>query len=251
MSVLLKDRLCLITGGGGGLGAALSLGCAREGARVIVADVDLARAQQVADAVAQAGGQAWAESLDVTDRAATQAWAEDVRQRIGAIDVLINNAGVSTRCGFEDPRQPEEWDRVLSINLDGVFNVTRAMLGALKATRGCIVNLASIVSSVSGNSSAAYIASKGAVRSLTQAMARDFAVHGIRVNAVAPGVVMTDLVKPQLAEPGGLDWFMRRAPMARAAEPEELVGPVVFLASAMASFVHGAILPVDGGFLSA
>ena len=248
---LLDDKLALITGAGGGLGSALALGFAKEGARVVVADIDGARANAVAMQVRAAGGQAWAEVLDVTDRTATSRWAAELTQRLGPIDVLVNNAGISGRGKIDDAQAPELWDRILSVNLDGLFNVTHAFIPALKQTRGCVVNLSSIVAFVSGISTAGYVASKGAVRSLTQALARDLAPHGIRVNAVAPGLMLTEMVRPQLDTPGGTDWFMKRAPLARGGEPAEIVGPVVFLASGMASYVNGAVLPVDGGFLAA
>ncbi len=248
---LLDNKLALITGAGGGLGSALALGFAREGARVIVADIDGARANAVAAQIQATGGQAWGEVLDVTDRDATRRWATELTHRLGPIDVLVNNAGISGRGKVDDPQAPELWDRILRVNLDGLFNVTHAFIPALKQTRGNVVNLSSIVAFVSGVSTAGYVASKGAVRSLTQVLARDLAPHGVRVNAVAPGLMLTEMVRPQLDTPGGTDWFMKRAPMARGGEPEEVVGPVVFLASAMASYVNGVVLPVDGGFLAA
>lgn len=248
---LLKDKLALITGGGGGLGAALAHGFAREGARVIVADVKRASAEAVAEAVRAAGGAAWAEEVDVTDRAATRRFAESVTAQRGPIEVLVNNAGISGKARIDDPQCPEVWDRLIEVNLQGLFNVTHAFVPALKETRGCIINLSSIVAFVSGISSAGYIASKGAVRSFTQALARDLAPFGVRANAVAPGLMLTEMVKPQLQVAGGTDWYMSRVPMKRGGEPAEVVGPVVFLASAMASYVNGVVLPVDGGFLSA
>lgn len=247
---LLQDKLALITGAGGGLGSAIALGFAREGARVILADVQAASAEATAELVRAAGGTAWSESVDVTDRTAVSNWAKDVQARIGSIDVLVNNAGISGRGQIDDPNGPALWDRILSVNLDGIYNVTHAFLPALKQTKGNIVNLASIVSFVSGISTPAYTVSKGAVRSFTQVLARDLAPYGVRANAIAPGLMLTDLVKPQLETPGGTDWFMKRAPMARGGLPEEVVGPVVFLASSMASYVNGAVLPVDGGFLA-
>ncbi len=248
---LLKDKLALITGAGGGLGAAMAQGFVREGARVIVADVALDKAQAVAQALRDAGGQAWAEALDVTDRAGCQAFAQAVTTRHGDIDVLVNNAGVSGRSRIDEPEAPEVWDRIMNVNLQGLFNVTHAFVPALKRSRGNIVNLSSIVAFVSGISSAGYVASKGAVRSFTQVLARDLAPFGVRANAVAPGLMLTEMVAPQLAVPGGTDWYMKRVPAARGGEPQEIVGPVVFLASAMASYVNGVVLPVDGGFLSA
>ncbi len=248
---LLKDKLALITGGGGGLGSAMAQGFAREGARVIVADLDRAKAQVVAQKIQDAGGQAWAESIDVTDRAATAELAVRLAAQFGPIDVLVNNAGISGKARIDDPDAAPVWDRLIEVNLQGLFNVTHAFVPALKQSRGCIINLSSIVAFVSGISSAGYIASKGAVRSFTQALARDLAPHGVRANAVAPGLMLTDMVRPQLQVPGGTDWYMSRVPMKRGGEPEEIVGPVVFLASALASYVNGVVLPVDGGFLSA
>ena len=248
---LLDNKLALITGAGGGLGAALAHGFVREGARVIVADIDAARAGAVASQITEQGGRAWAEVLDVTDRAAVHRFADDIDTRLGAIDILVNNAGISGRAAIDAPEADTVWDRIIAVNLEGLFNVTHAFVPALKASRGCIVNLSSIVAFVSGISSAGYVASKGAVRSLTQALARDLAPSGVRVNAIAPGLMLTEMVAPQLAVPGGTDWYMSRVPMKRGGEVQEIVGPVVFLASAMASYVNGVVLPVDGGFLSA
>ena len=248
---LLENKLALVTGAAGGLGSAIAEGFAPEGARVIVAELDRTRARAVADRIAAAGGQAWGEAVDVTDRAALAAFAQDIRGPRGGVDVLVNNAGISGRARIDDPQAAEVWDRLIEVNLQGLFNVTHAFVPALKETRGCIVNLSSIVAFVSGISSAGYVASKGAVRSLTQVLARDLAAFGIRTNAVAPGLMLTEMVRPQLEVPGGTDWYMKRVPMARGGEPSEIVGPVVFLASEMASYVNGVVLPVDGGFLAA
>ncbi|HEX7386341.1 MAG TPA: SDR family NAD(P)-dependent oxidoreductase [Castellaniella sp.] len=248
---LLDNKLALVTGASGGLGAATARGFAAQGARVIAADLDEAGAKALAQGICDAGGQAWGEAIDVTDREAVRAWAQSTQQRHGPIDILVNNAGISGKARFDEPQVTEVWDRIISVNLEGIFNVTQAFTEQLKSTHGSIISLSSIVAFVSGPSTAAYIAAKGAVRSLTQALARDLAPYGVRANAVAPGLMLTDMVKPQLATPGGTDWFMKRAPMGRGGEPEEIVGPIVFLASDMASYVTGVTLPVDGGFLSA
>lgn len=248
---LLDNKLALITGAGGGLGSVIAQGFVNEGARVVLADVDVARAEAVATALRAQGAQAWAEPLDVTDRTAVQAFAGRITRERGAIDVLVNNAGISGRARMDEPQAEEVWDRLIQVNLQGLFNVTHAFVPALKQSRGCIISLSSIVAFVSGISSAGYIASKGAVRSFTQALARDLAPYGVRANAVAPGLMLTEMVAPQLAVPGGTDWYMKRVPMARGGQPEEVVGPIVFLASGMASYVNGVVLPVDGGFLSA
>ena len=248
---LVKDKLVLITGGGGGLGSAMARGFAREGARVIVVDVALDKARAVADDIGRSSGAGWAHSVDVTDRGAVAALATALAERFGPIDVLINNAGISGRARIDDPEATQVWDRIIGVNLQGLFNVTHAFVPALKQSRGCIINLSSIVAFVSGISTAGYVASKGAVRSFTQALARDLAPHGVRANAVAPGLMLTDMVKPQLQVPGGTDWYMDRVPMRRGGEPDEIVGPALFLASSLASYVTGVVLPVDGGFLSA
>jgi NAD(P)-dependent dehydrogenase (short-subunit alcohol dehydrogenase family) len=248
---LLKNKLALVTGAGGGLGSAIARGFVREGARVIVTDIHADNAAAVAKAITDAGGEAWSVVLDVTDRQATQDCAAQLTERFGPIDVLVNNAGISGKARIDEPEAAAVWDRLISVNLQGLFNVTHAFVPALKQSHGCIVNLSSIVAFVSGISSAGYVASKGAVRSLTQVLARDLAPFGVRANAVAPGLMLTDMVAPQLAVPGGTDWYMKRAPMARGGEVEEIVGPVIFLCSSMASYVNGVVLPVDGGFLSA
>lgn len=248
---LLDNKLALVTGAGGGLGSEIVRGFVKEGARVVLADLDLGRAEAVAAGLRAQGAQAWSARLDVTDRAAVQAFAAELTAVRGAIDILVNNAGISGRARMDDPQAEEVWDRLIQVNLQGLFNVTHAFVPALKQSRGCIVSLSSIVAFVSGISSAGYIASKGAVRSFTQALARDLAPYGVRANAVAPGLMLTEMVAPQLAVPGGTDWYMKRVPMARGGQPEEVVGPIVFLASAMASYVNGVVLPVDGGFLSA
>src|SRR6185437_9626825 len=228
---LVKDKLVLITGGGGGLGSAMARGFAREGARVIVVDVALDKARAVADDIGRSSGAGWAHSVDVTDRGAVAALATALAERFGPIDVLINNAGISGRARIDDPEATQVWDRIIDVNLQGLFNVTHAFVPALKQSRGCIINLSSIVAFVSGISTAGYVASKGAVRSFTQALARDLAPHGVRANAVAPGLMLTDMVKPQLQVPGGTDWYMDRVPMRRGGEPDEIVGPALFLAS--------------------
>ncbi len=248
---LLKGKLALVTGAGGGLGSAISLGFAKEGARVICADIDTAKAEVTAERIRAGGGEAWSVALNVCDRAAVQACAAALEVQRGPIDILVNNAGISGRARIDDPNAPEVWDRLIDVNLQGLFNVTHAFVPALKKTQGAIVNLSSIVAFVSGISSAGYVASKGAVRSFTQVLARDLAPFGVRANAVAPGLMLTEMVAPQLAVPGGTDWYMKRVPAARGGEVEEIVGPVVFLSSHMASYVNGVVLPVDGGFLSA
>lgn len=248
---LLANKLALITGAARGLGAAIARGFVLHGARVVLCDVDEEAVRNTAKDLSLLGAAVWGEKLDVTDRAAVMTFATRISARYGNIDILVNNAGVAARAALDEPQAPEVWDQVIGVNLHGTFNVSHAFIPGLKATKGVIINMASVVSFVSGASTAGYVVSKGGVRSFTQALARDLAPHGIRVNAVAPGIMLTDMAAPQIARPNGTDWFMNRVMMKRMGEADEVVGPVVFLASEMASYVTGAILPVDGGFLAA
>ncbi|CAB3824238.1 Gluconate 5-dehydrogenase [Achromobacter aegrifaciens] len=248
--ISMQDKRVLVTGAGRGLGAAIAQGFARQGAAVIVADVDAALAAATVQAIRAAGGKAADAVLDVTDAAAVRDFAQRSATEHGNLDILINNAGISARAPFDDPKTPEIWDRLLSVNLQGTFNVTHAFVEQLKATRGAIVNLCSIVAYGCSISTAGYVVSKGGVRSFTEVLARDLAPHGVRVNAVAPGLMETEMTAGQRAQAQGTDWYMQRAPMARAGRADEIVGPVLFLASDMASYVNGVVLPVDGGYLA-
>lgn len=248
--ISMQDKRVFVTGAGRGLGAAIAQGFANQGAAVIVADVDAALAEATAQAIRGAGGKALPAVLDVTDAAAVRAYAQRSATEHGNLDILVNNAGISARAPFDDPNTPEIWERVMSVNLQGTFNVTHAFVEQLKATRGAIVNLCSIVAYGCSISTAGYVVSKGGVRSFTEVLARDLAPHGVRVNAVAPGLMETEMTAGQRAQAQGTDWYMKRAPMARAGRADEIVGPVLFLASDMASYVNGVVLPVDGGYLA-
>ena len=254
MSTSLKDLLAgkraLVTGAGQGNGRAIALGLAAHGAEIMAADIDLAGAERTAADLRGSGGNAFAFRLDVTDAAACRALAQTIARDIGEISILINNAGIIIREGLDSPRAAENWRRVLDVNLTGVFNVTHAFLPALRKTRGAIVNLGSIASFVGVGDTLGYAPSKGGVKLLTQALARDLARDGIRVNAIAPGVIETAMTEVTRNDPARLAGFIGRTPLGRVGQPEELVGPVVFLVSEMASYVSGVTLPVDGGFLA-
>lgn len=249
--MLLKDKRSLVTGAARGLGEAIARRMAAEGAHVLVVDRERDAAERVAASIRGAGGRADAEVADVSDAAAIDALAARIGAAHGDIDVLVNNAGISARSKFDEPGAREAWDRVLAVNLQGVFNVTQAFVPALKRTHGSIVNLSSIVAFGAGISSAGYVVAKGGVRSLTQVLARDLAPYGVRVNAVAPGLMVTDMTAGQRETEHGTDWYLSRVLTKRHGEVDEIAGPVVFLASSMASYVNGVVLPVDGGYLAA
>ncbi|PDT74055.1 glucose 1-dehydrogenase [Bradyrhizobium sp. C9] len=250
MATLLAGKRALVTGAAHGNGRAIALGLAAHGAEIVVADIDRAGAEQTAADIRQRGSAAWPFELDVTDAEACHTLAQNVAREVGPIAILVNNAGIIIREGICSPRAQENWRRVLDVNLTGTFNVTHAFLPALRETRGAIINLGSIASFLGVADTLGYAPSKGGVKLLTQALARELAADGIRVNAIAPGVIQTAMTEATRNDPVRLAGFLGRTPLGRVGQPEELVGPVVFLASELASYVNGVTLPVDGGFLA-
>lgn len=249
MARLLEGQIALVTGGGTGIGAALARGLASHGAAVIVVGPDLAMLRQTVAAIEAAGGRGWAYTLDVTDRAACVALSQRVAEEAGAVSILINNAGVIRYATLDDPAVDKAWTDVVETNLSGPFNLVRAFLEPLKATKGRVVNLSSIAAFIYTNNTVAYSASKGGVRSLTVALARELGPYGIRVNAIAPGAVNTTM-SPSAADQEKLAILLKRVPLGRIAQPEDMVGPVVFLASEMSAYVTGTTTIVDGGYLT-
>ena len=247
---ILQGRLALVTGGGQGNGQAIAMGLAHAGARVIVTDLNEVNAQKVAQDIRQQGWQAWAFRQDVTDEAANLALADRVLRDIGPIDILINNAGIIIREGVDSPNAVSNLALMLKVNVMGSFIPVHSWLPALRATKGCIINLASIAATAGLAGTMGYSPSKGAVKLMTQALAVELADDGIRVNALAPGVIETPMTAPTREAPEKLARFMQRTPMKRVGQVQELIGPIVFLASDMASYVTGVTLPVDGGFLA-
>ena len=243
---VLVGKTALVTGGGQGNGRAIAKGLAKAGAKVIVTDLNEDNAKSVAQEITQAGGSAAAYRLDVTS--AEQCAA--VATKVGNIDVLVNNAGIIIREGIDSPKVDANLERTLDVNVLGTFRPTHAWLKALRATRGVIINVGSIASTTGIPNVVGYSPSKGAVKMLTQALAVELAKDGIRVNAIAPGVIETPMTSYTREAPERLEKFMLRTPMGRVGQAEELVGPVVFLASDMATYVTGVTLPIDGGFLA-
>ncbi len=247
---VLTGKVALVTGAGQGNGRAIAIGLAKAGAKVIVTDLVEKNAQTVAQEIVEAGGQAASYGLNVTSAEQCQVLAQTVTQDIGNIHILINNAGIIIREGLDHAKAAENLARTLDVNVMGTFHPTHAFLPALRATRGVIINLASIAASIGIPNVVGYSPSKGAVKQLTQALAVELAKEGIRVNAIAPGVIETPMTSYTREAPERLEKFMARTPMGRVGQPQELVGPVVFLASDMASYVTGVTLAVDGGFLA-
>ena len=250
MTDTLLGRLALVTGAGRGNGAAIARGLAAAGAEVIVTDIDKDAAHTIAESIGKQGGKARGFALDVTDAKSCAKLAEDVALLVGPIRILVNNAGIFLRGNMLAADGRERWDRTMAVNVDGAFNVTSAFADQLKRTHGAVVNIASINSFTAPAGSGVYPVSKGAIAQFTRALAAELAPDGVRVNAIAPGIIATTMAQPTIADPKRLEAFLTHVPMKRVGQPEELVGPVVFLCSDAASYVTGAILAVDGGFLA-
>ncbi|MGO4567060.1 SDR family NAD(P)-dependent oxidoreductase [Rhizobium sp. 2YAF20] len=248
--MLLKDRIAFVTGAGQGNGAAIALGLAAQGARVIATDINGEAAKRTANEIKRKGGEAWSWTLDVTNADACYAIAKEVEEVAGQVSILINNAGICPRNTIDSPDVRKSWDAALRVNLDGTLNVTLAFVPALRATKGTIINMASIASFVSTATSISYSTSKGAVKMLTQNLAQELAKDGVRVNCIAPGTFKTPMTTATTSDPQRSEKFLNRIPLGRFGEPEELVGPTVFLASDMSTYVTGSTLVVDGGYLA-
>lgn len=243
---VLVGKTALVTGAGQGNGKAIAKGLALAGAYVLVTDLNGTNAESVARDIKAEGGEATAFQMDVTSKDACEALAAQV----GTLDVLVNNAGIVIRSDLDNPEVAHNLEKTMQVNLMGTFYPIMAWLKALRESKGVIINIASIASWTGIPNIVGYSPSKGAVKMLTQTLAVELAKDGIRVNAVAPGVIETRMSAPTRETPERLRTFMLRTPMGRVGQPEELVGPVVFLASDMAGYVTGITLPVDGGYMA-
>jgi 2-deoxy-D-gluconate 3-dehydrogenase len=240
-----------VTGGGNGLGQAIGTALASVGAIVVLADADAAAARTAAEKIALSDGRAEARMMDVTDENAVQHVFDAVVAAHGKLDILINHAGIAIRRPAIE-LELEDWHRVMDVNLTGVFICARqAARHMLAAGSGRIVNMASIMSFSGGGlyPNVSYQSSKGAILNLTRALAVEWAPH-IRVNAVAPTWTRTRLIEGFLQNPEIVQALEGMMPMARLAEPHDIVGAVLFLVSRAAAMVTGHTLPVDGGFLA-
>src|SRR5436309_2307391 len=239
----LSERVAIVTGGGGALGGAIAQGLTEFGARVVLADLDAALAKTAASGITGAT----ADVVDVTDPVSATALAERVQGAFGRIDILINAAGIF-RVAPALELSMADWDAVLRVNLTGIFVMTRAVAPHMLARgRGNVVNITSVSSVVANPEYAAYAASKGGAMQLTRVLGVEWCRQGIAVNAIAPAFTETPLTRGYLARPGAPERVVGRIPMGRLAEPSDIVGAAVFLASDAASFMVGQTLFVDGG----
>jgi len=251
----LEQQVVAITGGGSGIGRASALLFAKEGARVAIIDRDLSEAEQTAFLVRERGGQAMSFGADVGQPGTADSNAADIMLQWGRIDALVCAAGVSVG-GTVMTTTPEDWDAVFRTNVNGTWLWARAVIPAMqRESKGSIVTFASQLALAGGHGNSAYIASKGAILSLTRTMALDFAADGIRVNAIAPGAIETPMLErsfkrhadPLLAR----EKVRLRHAMARLGQPENIAQAALFLASSASAFSTGTTMVVDGGWLAA
>ena len=252
---LLANHTAIVTGAGSGIGRAIAAGYAREGAQVVVLDINKTAAAETAQEILNAGGKAESFALDVTKRDDCVAMAKQVADKVGQVTILVNNAGIARRNGMlgESDAVIKDWEDIIAINLSGVFNVTHAFLAPLRASKGRIVNIGSIQSflHLKTPSSPAYTASKHGVLGFTKALAAELGKEGVRVNAIGPGFIETPLnEKVRASNPELAKTFIAHTPLGRAGKAEDIVGPAIFLASDLSAYVTGTILLVDGGYLT-
>ncbi len=247
--MLLEGKVAIVTGASRGIGFAVAKAYACEGARVAVCGSREETAQKAVQELQKLcpGAQLLPVGVDVSDADAIRAMVARVMERWGKIDILVNNAGITGAKPIFDMTD-EDFESMIDINLTGPFKCTREVAKVMKQTGGCIINTSSLVGTYASRMQTAYAASKFGINGLTKACARELGPYGIRVNAVAPGVVQTDMVA-QSVDGQMLAALKGMTPLGRVAQPDELAGAYVYLASDAASFTTGAILAVDGGIV--
>ena len=248
----LSGRVAVVTGAGSGLGKAVAVGFAQHGADLVCLDLNREAAEETAGLVRGHGRQAIPFHCDVTELSQLESAVNGAVDHYGRIDVLLNSAGVTRRIPVQEAA-PDDWRWVVDVNLVGTFLACKAVGEIMIAQRsGSVINMASIAAfSGMGRGNTAYTASKGGVAALTRELAIEWAPHSIRVNALAPVQMKTPLISAILEDAEVMSRLTAKIPMGRFGEPEELIGPAVFLASDASSLVTGVTLPVDGGHTAA
>ncbi len=246
-----EGKTVVVTGGGGGIGGATCRRFAREGAKVAIYDLNPEAAEKVAAQIRGEGGEAMAFPCDITDRASVDAAVEATLQKLGPIDVLVNNAGWDVFKPFTKT-EPQQWDKLIAINLTGALHMHHAVLPGMVARKaGRIVNIASDAARVGSSGEAVYAACKGGLVAFSETLAREHARHSITVNVVCPGPTDTALFADYKEGAGNpeklMEAFTRSIPLGRIGQPDDLPGAILFFASEDAAFVTGQVLSVSGG----
>jgi len=247
----LTGKVALITGATQGIGLAIARGLAQAGARIVINARNAEKLERAVAALTQEGLTVSGCRFDLLNGAEVRERVAALEQEVGGIDILVNNAGIQRRRPLEQFDE-KAWREVLDINLTGLFLVTQQVVqGMIARKSGKIINICSIMSEVSRPTIGAYIASKGGVKQLTKSMAVEWAKHNIQSNGIGPGYILTEMNRPLIEDQKFNAWVCARTPAGRWADPSELVGTAVFLASRASDFVNGQIIYVDGGTLSA
>ena len=243
-----ENQVAVVTGAGRGIGHAIALRLAREGARVASVSRTEANAQKTAQEInALRANAAKAYAVDVADHSAVQKIGAAILEEFGRIDILVNNAGV-TRDGLSMRMAVEDWDTVLNTNLKGAFNFVQALMRAMiKKRSGRIINISSVIGLIGNAGQANYASSKAGLIGLTKSLARELASRGITVNAIAPGLIETDMTGVLSDEVR--QSILQKVPLGRLGQPDDIAAAVAYLASAEASYVTGQVLTVDGGMV--
>jgi 3-oxoacyl-[acyl-carrier protein] reductase len=244
----LVNKVAIVTGAGRGIGKAIAIALAREGANIIAIDVDIQTAEKVAKEIKSLDRQALAIQVDVSDSKEVNRMVQSVLKKFKRVDILVNNAAIIKRGSIEDLTE-EDWDRVMDVNLKGTFNCMKAVVGTMKKQRyGKIVNISSIAGKIGDLASApCYGASKAGMTCLAKSLARELASYNINVNVVAPHAIETDMSKEWSEEKRKS--IIADIPLGRLGEPEDVAEAVVFLVSDKAKFITGEVLDVNGGCL--
>jgi 3-oxoacyl-[acyl-carrier protein] reductase len=241
----LEGKVALITGGAQGIGRAIALALARQGASVVISDVNLEKAQETCREIEALGGQALAVGGNVADAKAAENMVGRAVEKFGALDILVNNAGI-TRDGVLLRMKEEDWDSVMAVNLKGAYQCTRVALRFfLKRKGGKIVNIASVTGEMGNAGQSNYAASKAGLIGFTKSVAREYASRNIQANAVAPGFI--DTAMTQAIPQKDRDFLIKQIPMERLGTPEDVAEAVLFLASPAADYITGQVLNVNGG----
>jgi len=243
----LENKIAIVTGAGQGIGQAIAVRLAQEGAEVVISDINLQSAEQTASRIRQMGRKSLALKADVANFEDVQAMVEKSTQEFGRVDILVNNAGV-TKDNLLVRMTQQQWDWVISVNLKGAFNCTKAVVPLMMRNRyGRIINIASVIGLVGNTGQANYAASKAGIIGLTKSAAKELASRGITVNAVAPGYIQTEMTErlPEQAK----EAFLKTVPLQRVGLPQDVAGVVAFLASEDASYITGQVINIDGGMV--
>lgn len=247
--VHLEGKVALVTGGSRGIGEAIARACAAHGAKVVIASRKVEGCEKVAASIREAGGDAHAEAFHAGELAAPRRLLDAAVARYGKVDVLVNNAATNPHFGPLLTAEYPAWDKTFEVNLRGYFEMARVVANHLvdRAAKGAILNVASIVGLGGTPLQGVYAMTKAAVISMTQTLACELAPSGIRVNALAPGIVETRFAAALTGNPDIMARVLPRTPLGRTAQPSEMAGPALFLLSDAASYVTGHVLVADGG----